>query len=307
VLLEPAEVDRAALLRLLADAYGLAVRGLTFLPVGGDSHNYRAEDERGQRWFVNVKRVPPFPRARGGRGDLDAAYRLAIALRDRAGLDFLSCPIATRDGALVTLLGRLPLSVFPFLEEQPSGLSPDAERQAIVAAVRRLHRATPDVRDLDLPVEGFEPDFAPALLAALERAPTLDVTIGPHAAWLRERLLANRDRLLGLLARFQGLRTVVLAAGRDDWVVTHGEPDSNALWDAQGRLRLVDCGELCLTPPERDLLWLRTPDRRPLPCELYDLRWVLSEVAEYADYLSRPHGHSPEDERCRRELAEYLA
>lgn len=49
MLLEPAEIDRAALTRLLADAYGLTVRDLTFLPVGGDSFNYRAEDEHGGR------------------------------------------------------------------------------------------------------------------------------------------------------------------------------------------------------------------------------------------------------------------
>lgn len=228
-------------------------------------------------------------------------------MRDRAGLDFLSCPIATRAGAFVTVLGRLPLAVFPFLEERPSGVPPDDERRVVESVVRRLHQATPTVRDLDLPIEGFEPDFAPTLLAALDQAPTLDPATGPHAVWLRERLLGNRERLLGLLARFHALRTTVLEAGRDGWVVTHGEPDWNIIWDEHGRLHLVDCGELCLAPPERDILWLGTPDRQQLPAELYQLRWVLSEVAEYASHLSQPHGQSAEDERCRRELAQYLA
>jgi hypothetical protein len=68
----------------------------------------------------------------------------------------------------------------------------------------------------------------------------------------------------------------------------------------------VACGEICLAPPERDFRRLRTPDRRPLSSKLCVLRWVLSEVAEYANRLSQPHGQSADDERCRHELAQYL-
>lgn len=60
MLLEPAAIDRTAPVRLLAGEYGLVARDLAFLPVGGDSDNYRVDDARGGCWFVNVKRQSPF-------------------------------------------------------------------------------------------------------------------------------------------------------------------------------------------------------------------------------------------------------
>ncbi len=306
MLLEPGEIDRSRLLELLNVDYGIAASDLIFLPVGGDSFNYRAADGRGGRWFVNVKRTPPFPRPRGGRAGLEASYRLAVALRDRADLGFLSCPIATRRGELVTAMEKLPVAVFPFLAGRSRPAESDDERDAIAGVVRRLHQATDIVRELDLPVEGFEPNFETTLLAAMQRALATGAAAGPHGTWLRERMSANRERLLGLLARFHELRASALAGGRAAWVVTHGEPYGNTIWDAAGSFYLVDCGELCLAPAERDLVSLELPDGRTEPSELYSLRWILGEVAEYADQLSRPHQGTAEDERCRQELALYL-
>jgi len=62
--------------RLLAVTAAHRCSDLIFLPVGGDSFNYRAADSSDGRWFVNVKPTPPFPRPRGGRAGLEADFRL---------------------------------------------------------------------------------------------------------------------------------------------------------------------------------------------------------------------------------------
>jgi len=39
---------------------------------------------------------------------------------------------------------------------------------------------------------------------------------------------------------------------------------------------------------------------------LYRRRYILSEIAEYADRLSRPHGDDAEDRRAREQLMQWL-
>jgi hypothetical protein len=76
-------------------------------------------------------------------------------------------------------------------------------------------------------------------------------------------------------------------------------------------LLLLDWGDLLIAPPERDALSLRSlgiapPARRDV-LRFYELRWILSEVAEYVSRFTSPHAGDAEDIEKRRELARYLA
>ena len=94
-------------------------------------------------------------------------------------------------------------------------------------------------------------------------------------------------------------------------VLTHGEPNGgNVLRVNDGRLYLIDWGDLAYGPPERDWsqmsgLGLDLPIR-PAFGRFYELRWVLSEVAEYVARFAAPHAGSAEDEDKWNELGRYL-
>jgi hypothetical protein len=181
-----------------------------------------------------------------------------------------------------------------------------AQTAAVLDRVRRLHAATTALPDLDLEREAFDASFVPVLEAAIDRALDGHRDAGPQSGWLRGALAAARPAIRESLARFRAGREAALAGGRGRWVVTHGEPHGeNVVWTPTGPV-LVDCGELRLAPPERDLVVLGSAGDEEL-ASLYRRRWVLAEIAEYADRLSRPHGDDAEDRRAREELARNLA
>jgi aminoglycoside phosphotransferase (APT) family kinase protein len=95
-------------------------------------------------------------------------------------------------------------------------------------------------------------------------------------------------------------------------VLTHGEPDPpNVMITSGGELLLLDWGDLLRAPPERDALALRTlgiaPPSRSHVLRFYELRWILSEVAEYVSRFTSPHTGNAEDLEKRGELARYLS
>ena len=305
MLIEPSGINRSALKEWLADCYQLRIADLCLMPVGADSFNYHAIDTDLRSWFVNCRRSAPVARLHGDLAALERSYHVAWALRDAAGLSFLSCPIPSRTDTLASSFGGLPVSVFPFLEGRAGWAETSEEQTALLASVRALHNATPVVRRCRPSVETFEPTFEFPLTKALARVPNLDASVGPFAARLKRSLAAHHAYLLERLARFHALRSAVLAEGPADWVITHGEPAWNVIWGPSGHT-IVDCGELWLAPPERDLFLFENAGGRPDRRELYDLRWLLSEVAEYATQFSEPHSGTAEDERAWADLVQYL-
>jgi hypothetical protein len=70
-------------------------------------------------------------------------------------------------------------------------------------------------------------------------------------------------------------------------------------------------GDLLRAPVERDALALRAlgiapPSRRHV-LRFYELRWILSEIAEYVSRFTSPHTGNTEDLEKRDELARYLS
>jgi aminoglycoside phosphotransferase (APT) family kinase protein len=95
------------------------------------------------------------------------------------------------------------------------------------------------------------------------------------------------------------------------FVLTHGEPNrGNIFVTDEGRLLLMDWGDLAWGPPERDLVMrpdLGLPRKgEEAPLRFYELRWILGEIAEYVDRFVQPHAGDAEDEGMWRELLLYL-
>ena len=295
MLLPPGHVAAEALRTLVEERYGVRDAPLEFQPLGEDSWAFRC----GHLW-VSVRRDL--------RGHVPGAYQAATELR-RAGLRRVLAPLPDAEGTVVHTVCDTPVVVFPLVnavQTDPRKVTA-AEWEQIVTLVGEVHwqRVT-----ASLPTEDFRLGFEDDLRAALEFAdgPAPTGTVVPRR--LHALLRAHRaylDRLCRLHRELAGR----CAADDTPPVLTHGEPSApNVLRAADGFL-LADWGGARWGPPERDWFHLlRTfgdaPACRADFLRFYDVKWILSEVAEYATVLRRT---TVEDEDARamwRRLTRYL-
>jgi spectinomycin phosphotransferase len=295
MLLPDPTLDEAALLALVTDLYGVTPARLEFQPVGGDSWSYRAG-----WWWVSVRR--------DRQGHFPQAYETAYELRE-GGLDFVLAPEVGRNGAVVQWLGTRPVLVSRYLAGRP--IFPDQatpgqanQLESMVAAIHEGHTTR------DLPRETFEQPLAEQLRRAVALALAGAETSGPYGEPVTRLVRHNSDRLTSLEEEMRACQAACrLQTPR--FVLTHGEPNrGNLFLTADGRLLLMDWGDLAWGPPERDLVMRpdvglpRTGDETLL--RFYELRWVLGEIAEYVERFVEPHAGDAEDHAMWQELLLYL-
>lgn len=295
MLLANADLAERALAALVAERYGADPDRLAFAPVGGDGWHYRCPP-----FWVSVRR--------DRQGHRPAAYRAARELRE-GGLEFALAPLPETTGQIVHHVGPFPVVVLPLIEGATlfeTGLRP-GEADVIARMCERLHVAGCET---PLTAETFELPFADELRSGLERAERAGSRCGPYGEALRALVARNRSAIFAMLAEIDALATMC-RADPTPFVLTHGEPNSgNVLRDTEGRLRLLDWGDLQYGPPERDWtsldgLGLDLPARAPF-ARFYHLRWDLGEIAEYTARFAAPHTGSVEDADKWRELSRYL-
>jgi spectinomycin phosphotransferase len=295
VLLPDPTIDAASLAHLLASEFGADDLTPTFVPAGGDSWSYRAGP-----WWVSVRR--------DRQGHFPENYEAARELRD-AGYEFVLAPVRGQNGHVVHTVSGRPVVVTEFVEARANyreGLAP-AHRQELSRAVKELHsaRVSADVRS-----ESFDLPFADELEAALARAEAGSHTAGPLGSDVSELVSRNGVRI-GDWREEIAVCQERCRASPGELVLTHGEPEPpNVLITPDDELLLLDWGDLLRAPPERDALSLRSlgivpPARRDF-LRFYELRWILSEVAEYVSRFTSPHEGNAEDLEKRAELARYL-
>jgi len=288
-------IDVAGLARMVASAYG-PCEPLDFVPVGGDSWGFVARP-----LWVSVRRD------RGGhwRG----AYESAAWLRNE-GLEFVLAPVVSGSGEVVADVSGHPVVVFRFLDgaELDPAEASSAQAAAVAEMISRLHAI--DRVDIDLPRESFVLPFADELEIGVARALAGTADVGPYAASLTRLVRSNRARVADLRAEMTRVRQT---CQQDEvtFVLTHGEP-TNAFARLSGELLLMDWGSLGWAPPERD--WLALTDlgipwprgTRPHLRRYYELRWILSEVAEYVSRFTTSHAGDVADDDKWSELLRYL-
>lgn len=288
-------LDETALLALVTELYGAESAQIEFEPAGGDSWCYRVD-----RWWVSVRR--------DRQGHVPQAYEAARDLRE-AGLDFVLAPEAGRNGAVVQWLGSRPVVVSRYVAGRP--IFPDqatpeqaAQAESMVAALHDAHVAR------ELPVEVFEEPFAEQRRTAVARALAGAETSGPYGAAITRLVRHNAERLVALEEEMRA-RQEACRRKQPPFVLTHGEPNRGNLFVTdEGALLLMDWGDLAWAPPERDLVarpdvgLLRMGDETVL--RFYDLRWILSEIAEYVERFVQPHTGDTEDQAMWQELLLYL-
>jgi spectinomycin phosphotransferase len=175
-------------------------------------------------------------------------------------------------------------------------------------AVDALHAARVSAA---VPSESFDLPFADELDQALARAFAGADAAGPFGSDV-SALVRRNDARINEWREAIAVCQERCRASRGELVLTHGEPDPpNVIITPAGDMLLLDWGDLLRAPPERDVLALRSlglaPRSRPDVLRFYELRWILSEVAEYVARFTSPHQGNAEDRDKRRELARYLA
>jgi spectinomycin phosphotransferase len=252
----PADIRDGDVAAALDGQWALAVRDLSYLPVGFGGYHWLAVGQTGSRWFVTVSDLAaPWVR------DLPTAMQTAAWLATEARLEFVVAPVPTRAGQVVgSLDSRHALTLFPCVDAAPSRFEDpvdDGNRAAIIDMLATLHVATPEgIQVPSWPLELTTRQAIDQALASLG-APWKG---GPYAEPGRDLLAGYERPLRQAFARFDGLLDRVREAGGPH-VITHGEPHPGNLLRTRAGLRLVDWNMTALARPERDLWWVITGDQ----------------------------------------------
>jgi spectinomycin phosphotransferase len=293
----PADIRDSDVAAALARQWALAVRDMSYLPVGFGGYHWLAADQAGSRWFVTVSDLAaPWVR------DLPAAMQAAAWLATEAGLEFVVAPVPTTAGQVVgTLNSRHALTLFPYIDAAPSRFEnpvDDGDRAAIIDMLARLHTAIP--QGIQVPSQRLQLTARQAIDQALA---SLGVpwTGGQYAEPGRDLLARYERPLRQAFARFDDLLDRVREAGGPH-VITHGEPHPGNLLRTRAGLCLVDWDTTALARPERDLWWVISGDqdaaRYPRwtgwtvdedALALYRLRWGLNDISEFLSEIRGPH------------------
>lgn len=298
MLLPPDHVDSDELRNAVVAGYGRNVGSLEFRPLGEDSWAFASED-----LWISVRRDL--------RGHTPGAYAAAARLRD-AGLGRVLAPLAGTDGAVVRTVSGSPVVVFPLVDAvqtDPEAVT-DEEFEDIVGMIGEVHGARVPA---ELPTEDFTLGFAADLDAALDFADGPGPAGSGLPARLHRLLGTHRDRLDELCAeRAESARRCGSdRALLEGFGLTHGEPSApNVLRTSDGFL-LADWGGAMWGPPERDWFHVlrtfgRTPPCRPEVLRFYELRWILSEISEYATILRAAPAENRETAAMWQRLTRYL-
>jgi spectinomycin phosphotransferase len=271
-----------------------------------------AVDERALGELVRERygadRCPPFwvSVRRDYLGHDPRAYHAAAELA-AGGPEFVLAPLPDHEGRVVHLVGGFPVVVLPLMDGDTlwaGGVRP-GDWTRIAGLVGRLHAATCAA---PLGHEDYALPFVGELRDGLDAAARAGPHLGPYGGPMRELIARNRAKVEAMLAEIERLATVC-RGDSTPLVLTHGEPGTNNVFrDTADRLYLIDWGDLKYGPPERD--WTSFKEARPplrAPFErFYQLRWDLSEIAEYVARFTAPHEGDAEDEWMWRELGLYL-
>jgi spectinomycin phosphotransferase len=323
---EPENFPVASLVQLLATYWGIDTCQLEYVPVGAGSYHWIAEEAGGTRWFVTADELRCSGHGFKGPTEaslahLRAAYETAAILRD-ANLSFVVASVADRAGELVRRVSSdWAVAAFPYIEGRACGPGEWTEPQlcARAAELVGLLHAT----NLPTPALRWSPEF-PERATLLEALSDLDRPWrqGPYGERTRLLLVSRQPGVQGLLARHDELAAELAADDAEAWVVTHGEPHSaNFIRSVDGSLHLIDWDTVRLAPRERDLFALLIQDPLVLAAyqraagrytprravmELFQARWILTEICEYVVRFRGPHGDTLDDRASWEELVDDL-
>jgi spectinomycin phosphotransferase len=307
----PPGFDESELCPALAEGWGIAVDSVEYAAVGFGSYHWIATGQDQRRLFVTVDDLD-HKRWLGDTCDrafagLRTAFDLALALRDRGGLDFVVAPLPATGGETVRRVGRChTVALFPFIDGASGGfgdITSPQQRGDVVRMLARLHQTAPAALTVTQPASL---DFAGrrGLEAALNNGDRTwhgGLYAEPTRAWLAD----HAEDLARMVDDFDQL-AVAVAATAGPPVITHGEPHPGNVMRSHDGLVLIDWDTVRLAPPERDLWLVATASGEEVATyadatghevnaeamSLYRLAWDLADIASYIDLFRSPHSET---------------
>jgi spectinomycin phosphotransferase len=246
--LQRPDIEDEVIVRCLHENYGLRVRELAFLPVGGDLGTavFRAETA-GATYFCKLR-----------RGALDeTTVNLPRYLHDH-GVSAIIAPLAALSGDLRVALDGFMLVVYPFVSGVEGYEVELSERQwaAFGAAVSRIHTAAlpPRLREA-IEVETYSAEWRERCrgVMALIETELFDDAIARQLVAL---LQANRGLILWALDRATQLAAVMAGRQVEDALCHTDMHPGNLLIAESGAIFIVDWDYPMLAPRERDLMFI---------------------------------------------------
>ena len=317
----PADLAPGALVRALADGWGIAAGRIDYAPVGAGSHHWAVVADDGRRTFATVDHLgqkawlgdDPDAAFAGLRAALDTATALA-----GCGLGFVVAPLPSDGGAPLLRVGELfALAVYPFVDGRAGDFDDAPDAEGVVEMLAAVHGAEGAATYAG--AEGVTvPGRSHIVTAMRDGRPWSG---GPFSQPAQRAFEAHRGDVADLLALADRLAAAIEARGRAH-VVTHGEPHPGNILTTAGGKVLVDWDTVSVAPPERDLWGLaRTPGDpaavayteltgRPVDgdaLDLFRLIWDLKDLAEYLHVLRAPHTENEDTEREFRGLEHCVA
>ncbi|MEZ4737300.1 MAG: phosphotransferase [Caldilineaceae bacterium] len=248
-MLEKPNLSNESIIACLQHGYGLAVRTITFLPLGADVNTavYRAVAADGNAYFVKL---------RSGRFD-ETSVTLPKLFHDQ-GIAQIIVPLTTRSGQLWATVDAFTVILYPFVEGRNANevaLS-DELWQVFGAALKRVHTTTiPPALGQQIQRERFSPQAREAVKAFLARV-AVERRPEPVAAQTAAFLQEKHAEILDLIAHAERCAHL-LQASMPDFVVCHSDIHAwNLLIDSSNHLYMVDWDNPIWAPKERDLMFI---------------------------------------------------
>ena len=321
MLIEPADLPCELIAEQVVAGWGLAVDQIEYAPVGFGSHHWWLYGPGGERWFATVDDLRQGDRS---RETLVSALSTAAALHD-GGLDFVVAPLPQPAGVLTCWIPpHYVLAVYPHFEGEAASYGnyeSDDQRRQVIDRLASIHQSTSLVRDIAPEDDLSIPKRADLeiVMTAISSSSEEPWNSGPFADPAQALLAEHLAPLQTALARYDRVSRT-LAATRERWVVTHGEPHrGNTIVNDDG-VQLIDWETARIAAPERDLWALIDEDARsqsyysdrtgieldPAALELYRSWWSLCEVSLYTADLSAPHERTAETQIAWEGLREHV-
>jgi len=231
----------------LAEAFGLSVLQLIFLPLGADRHTavYKVSTADGTPYFVKL---------RSGAFD-ETSVTIPRHLSDH-GMEHIIAPMQTRDGYLWADLEPFKVILFPFIEGQDVyDVSLDDHHWVeLGVTLKKLHAMQlPQGIAASIRREDFSARWRKRARKSLERIAN-GYFNDPIEVKLANFLKAKHKTLLDLLVRTDHL-AAQLKERQMEFVLCHSDIHAgNLLLDACDRIFLIDWDAPIFAPKERDLM-----------------------------------------------------
>lgn len=245
---KPTNVQDEQIIACLREAYGLAIAGITFLPLGADAYAavYRATTTDGTPYFVKLKR----------RNFDPISVEVPKFLAD-SGIPQIIAPIATASGALSARLGEYDVILYPFIEGQNGWNVPlsDSQWKIYAQTLKHIHSLKlPRVLGDRIPRETYSPYWRERVREFQAQAETI-VFADPVAAAMANFLNKKRQDISYLVQRAEDLGKVLENQATHD-VLCHSDIHLGNLLINDETFYIVDWDQPILAPKERDLMFI---------------------------------------------------